>query len=416
MQMMRGDERSEDMRKEWNERAREDAHYYVAFGRREQSKDEFFATAADVLRDLRRELKRLPPADPRALRFLEIGCGPGRLMKPFATDCGEIHGVDVSDEMIARAKENLAGVAHAHVHTGTGATLDQFASESFDFVYSYAVFQHIPEREAVMSYLRETLRVLKPGALARLQLNGLPPTTRAYTTWEGVRIGAHEIREFARQHNVQLLALEGAGTQYMWTTIRKREAGAPLQRVRVRRVTNAHSSEPVAPAGGRFASLAIWAEGLGESVDLNTLPVRVAGREATPLYLGRPEYDGLRQLNVQLPPGLDTGVATVEVANGSGKVRIVPKPPAIPRWIAATDGVDLLSSVAMSGLAKLVVEELEGVFDVLVDGERVDAEIMTVDPVPPRVEINVPLARPGRRTIEIRAMGRTRLRTEMETA
>ncbi|MDX2178638.1 MAG: methyltransferase domain-containing protein [Bryobacteraceae bacterium] len=404
------------MRDQWNERAREDAHYYVAFGRRDQSKEEFFATAADVLRDLRRELKRLPPADPRALRFLEIGCGPGRLMKPLASECGEIHGIDVSDEMIVRAKENLAGIAHAHAHVGTGATLDQFASESFDFVYSYAVFQHMPEREAVLSYLRETLRVLKPGAIARLQINGLPPTAKAFTTWEGVRFEALEIREFARQHNVQLLALEGAGTQYMWTTIRKREAGSPLQRVRVRRVTNAYSSEPVAPTSGRFSSIAIWVDGLGESVDLNTLPVRVNGREATPLYLGRPEYDGLRQLNVQLPPALETGVATVEVANGSGKVRIVPKPPAIPRWIAATDGVDLLSSVVRSGSAKLVVEELEGVFDVLVDGARTETETMTVDPIPPRVEINVPIAGGGRRTIEIIGQGRVRLRREMETA
>ena len=35
------------MRADWNERAREDANYYVAFGRREQDDDEFFATAAD---------------------------------------------------------------------------------------------------------------------------------------------------------------------------------------------------------------------------------------------------------------------------------------------------------------------------------------------------------------------------------
>ena len=47
------------MRAEWNERAREDAHYFVAFGRREQDDDEFFATATDVVRELEAELKRL---------------------------------------------------------------------------------------------------------------------------------------------------------------------------------------------------------------------------------------------------------------------------------------------------------------------------------------------------------------------
>jgi ubiquinone/menaquinone biosynthesis C-methylase UbiE len=34
-----------------------------------------------------------------------------------------------------------------------------FADESFDFVYSYAVFQHIPSRDVVMSILREAKRV-----------------------------------------------------------------------------------------------------------------------------------------------------------------------------------------------------------------------------------------------------------------
>ncbi len=38
----------ERMRAEWNERAREDAHYFVAFGRRDQDDEEFFATAADL--------------------------------------------------------------------------------------------------------------------------------------------------------------------------------------------------------------------------------------------------------------------------------------------------------------------------------------------------------------------------------
>ena len=73
------------MRQDWNDRAREDPHYYVAFGRREQDDAEFLATAADVVRAMRGELKRLrPPGHPPSqdLKALEIGCGPGRLMLP----------------------------------------------------------------------------------------------------------------------------------------------------------------------------------------------------------------------------------------------------------------------------------------------------------------------------------------------
>src|SRR5271169_2223132 len=164
---------SERMRADWNERAREDAHYYVAFGGRDQGEAEFLATATDVLRSLEAQLKRLPAkANRRAWRALEIGCGPGRLIKPLSRHFGEIHGVDVSDEMIRLARERLAGISHAHVHATNGSSLAQFADDSFEFVYSYAVFQHIPSRDVVIEYVREIRRVLKPGGVFHGQFNG----------------------------------------------------------------------------------------------------------------------------------------------------------------------------------------------------------------------------------------------------
>ena len=72
-------------------------------------------------------------------------------------------GVDVSPTMVALARENLAATAGARVELSNGSDLRQFASESIDFCYSYAVFQHIPERAIVLSYMREACRVLKPG-------------------------------------------------------------------------------------------------------------------------------------------------------------------------------------------------------------------------------------------------------------
>ncbi len=163
------------MRADWNERAREDANYYVAFGRRDQDDSEFFATAADVIRDLEGELKRLPAEKPvAARRALEIGCGPGRLMRPMSRHFGEIHGVDISDEMISQARAKLHDIPHAHTHHASGSDLALFPSDHFDFVYSYAVFQHIPSAAVVFSYLREIVRVLRPGGIARLQINGLP--------------------------------------------------------------------------------------------------------------------------------------------------------------------------------------------------------------------------------------------------
>jgi len=147
------------MRADWNERAAEDAYYYVAFGRREQEDEEFFATAGDVIRNLTGELKRLRARE----AALEIGCGPGRLMRPMSRFFGEVHGIDVSDEMIRLARERLRDVTNAYPRHGSGSDLSMYPDGRFDFVYSYAVFQHIPSRDVVMNYLREARRVLKPG-------------------------------------------------------------------------------------------------------------------------------------------------------------------------------------------------------------------------------------------------------------
>ncbi|MFN7543599.1 MAG: class I SAM-dependent methyltransferase [Acidobacteriota bacterium] len=408
---------AEQMREDWNRRAREDAHYYVAFGRHEQDEQEFLATAGDVLRGLEREMKRgLPGERARARRALEIGCGPGRLLKPMAEKFGEIHGVDVSDEMIGLARRRLTEIPHAHAHVGSGADLRQFADESFDFIYSYAVFQHIPSKDVVLSYLREAARVLKPGGLLRFQANNLEAARTAAATWHGCSLEPEDVREYARANGLRLLALEAIGTQYMWVTTRKpggeREGEGEI---RIRRITNSESSEPVAPNRGRYAAVSLWLEGAGEDTDLLRLQLFVGGAEARLTYLGGAEMDGLRQLNAVLPEGLEVGLRPVELKL-DGKIvatatfRIIPAPPAVPRLVEAVDGMDYLSGTRIvSGSVKLFVEELfePETLRASLDGAPArDYSILCTDPMPPRHEINFRLpegARPGPGRLRIEA-------------
>jgi len=400
---------SQRMREDWNERARDDAYYYVAFGRKGQQDDEFFATAADVVRGLEAELKRLPAADSGSRRALEIGCGPGRLMRPMSRNFGEIHGVDVSDEMVRLAAEKLKDVPHAFPTHTDGAGLALYRDEFFDFVYSYAVFQHIPSRDVVFSYLTEARRVLKPGGILRCQINGLPPTAKQYTTWEGVRISAAEVAEFASSHDFQLLALEGAETQYMWVTLRKQPAGwfdalarnPPKASARIRNIVNAHSGEPVAPARGRFACLSIWIEELPNDCDLNQVNIEVDGEQAAPIYIGPPVYDGLRQLNALMPADVRTGLVPVDVRWFGERlcetawVRVTPPGPAVPRLTALSDGVNLLSGTTISSRSvKLFFEELAAPerLEVRIDGAAIpDLDLFCTDPVNERFEINFQL-------------------------
>jgi SAM-dependent methyltransferase len=417
------------MREDWNARAREDAYYYVAFGGREQSDDDFTATASSVAAGIERELRRLPPvSNPRTRRALEIGCGPGRLMKPLARNFGEIHGVDVSDEMVRLARLRLRDISHAHVHATSGATLPLFADESFDLIYSYAVFQHIPSRDVVFSYLREAQRVLKPRGIFCAQFNGLPETSPHYDTWSGVRLSAQDLIGFAREHDFQMLALEGAGTQYMWTTWRKREPGwreqarasSEAARARIRRVTNAHNSEPVVPAGGPFASISVWTECLPEDVDLIDMEALVDGNCARATYIGPPDASGLRQLNAILPPLEATGLLPAELRwfgrllAGPAILRVIPPGPLAPRLVSVSDGINLMSGLRIeTRCVKATFEEIgdPAQIQATVDGEPAQGlEWFCTDPLPRRYEVNFKLpdtVGPGRRELRMN-IGRRR--------
>ncbi len=395
------------MRADWNERAREDAHYYVAFGRREQSEDDFYATAAEVVHGLEWEMRHLAPfGNPRARRALEIGCGPGRLLKPMSRHFGEIHGVDVSDEMIRIARERLRDIPHAHPHSSDGSSLAQFADSSFDFVYSYAVFQHIPSRDVVLEYCREAHRVMKPGAILRAQFNGLPRTFPVYDTWSGVRFGAQDLIDFTREHDFQLLSLDGVDTQYMWTTWRKREPGwrgqiRPEGRARVRRITNALNSEPVAPARGRYASVTLWVVDLPFDAALDDLEVLVGGQAARLTYIGPPDESRLQQVNAILPALESTGLLPVEL-RWMGRMiapveflRVIPPGPQVPRISAVTDGINLTSGARIeTRTVKVAAEEVADAakFAAEVDGYPVvDLESFCTDPQAARYEVNFKL-------------------------
>jgi SAM-dependent methyltransferase len=420
------------MRADWNERAREDANYYVAFGRRDQDDSEFLSTAADVIRDLEGELKRLPVNVPISTRrALEIGCGPGRLMRPMSRHFSEIHGIDVSDEMIAQARHKLSDIPGAHAHHAGGSDLAQFPSGHFDFVYSYAVFQHIPGAEVVFSYLRETIRVLKPGGFARLQINGLPKTARAYTTWEGVRIGAAEIRRFTRDHDVRLLSLTGVDTQYMWTSWQKPplpEQRAVSPTCRIRHVVNAFSGEQAVPSSGRLACATLQIENLPPACDLNSLEAFVDEVPGVACYIG-PPVNGLSQFNVFLPAGVRTGLVPVRVEwNGRALcpeaiIRVIPAGPAVPRLVSVSDGVNLLSTRRIaSGTVKATIEEVESIanFNATVDGLPV-REIATfrTDPLASRYEVNFQLpeeSAPGAHILQINLGSRTLTQLAIEVS
>ena len=421
------------MREDWNQRASEDAYYYVAFGRRDQDDDEFFSTAAEIVKGFIWDLKRVRGRD----AALEIGCGPGRLMRPLSKYFTEIHGVDVSDEMIRLAKERLRNTPNAYPHVTVGSDLAEFTDDKFDFVYSYAVFQHIPSREVVFNYLREARRVLKPGGILRCQMNGLPPHAKQYDTWSGVRIAPEEITRFTLDNDLQLLVLEQIWTQYMWITCRKRPAGwmqslagrkvAPGSAIRS--ITNAFTGEAVAPSSGPLAALSLWVDRLPDECGLHHLSVTADGRACGLTYIGEPGGDGIVQVNVTLPQGIRTGMVPVDL-RWLGQplcepawVRIMPPGPAVPRFATITDGINLLSGTKIvTRSVKVTMLEVADAseFDATIDGVRgLDIDSFCADPLSQRYEFNFRLPDnigPGSHQVVVKLGRRTFAPREIEVA
>ena len=220
------------MRSDWDRRARENAQHFIACGHSES--DEVFWASG------RRDLDQLILPDvilDTSARALEIGCGMGRILAPLSERIEKAFGVDISAEMIARARQGLAGRGNVEVFVTRGR-LDHLDDASLDFVYSFIVFQHIPTKKAVTLYLREAARVLKGNGVFRFQVDGRArPKTSAADTWLGVWYDPHELKRELARYGFSVADLWGEGTHYLWVTaVRKSHPGRPdSSAVRLRR-------------------------------------------------------------------------------------------------------------------------------------------------------------------------------------
>ena len=209
----------EKMRRDWDERARENARYYVNTARENWTDEEFFQSgertvAEEISTDMINICQGKNPAE---MKVLEIGCGAGRVTRALARQFGEVHAVDVSGEMIAQAKQALINQPNAHVYQNNGMDLSVIPDGQFDFAFSTIVFQHIPSRDVIHNYVKEVARLLKPGALFKFQVQGDNTlNTTADDTWLGVPFSDEQAVEMAGQCGFEPRHRHGAGQQYFW--------------------------------------------------------------------------------------------------------------------------------------------------------------------------------------------------------
>jgi SAM-dependent methyltransferase len=316
-------------------------------------------------------------------------------MLPISQLLGEIHGIDVSDEMISLAREHFRDVPSAHLHYGSGSDLAPFSSEFFDLVYSFAVFQHIPSTAVVTRYLEESARVLKPGGVLCCQLRGAasPASTTAgeSETWVGCVYPASDAIALCRRIGLNLLQITGASTQYMWVVARKPLAArAPLISVDdavLKAVTPTDNPYGVISPTGLGAAFHCWLEGFPELTSLDDIEVTLGGSPADCCYISDHLGRGGFQLNVLVPPGTECGSHPIRLWWHSRAVReeqivlVSEYPKGMPAIEEVIDGVDLLTEfVTTSGSLKVF---LRGIPDATQVSISIDSQ--PVETVAPRL-------------------------------
>jgi SAM-dependent methyltransferase len=214
----------ERLSEDWNELAEEDALWAVLAEPGKQGRrwdvQEFLATGEREVAEVLASAKKLRLPEGRG-KALDFGCGVGRLTRALSPHFDECVGVDISKEMVERARELNADRPTCEFVVNVAPQLSRFENASFDFVYSSKVLQHMPSGKLASEYVAEFVRVTKPGGLVVFQLwthipwrNRLQPRRRAYGLLRALRLPQRVLNRFG-------LTPMGRGISVPEATIRK---------------------------------------------------------------------------------------------------------------------------------------------------------------------------------------------------
>jgi ubiquinone/menaquinone biosynthesis C-methylase UbiE len=174
--------------------------------------ERFFATGDEQIEKTMKVAAELGlPQSHRSV--LDFGCGVGRLSRALSRHFDRYTGVDISPEMIARARE-LSGDAEERTFVANEAPdLSRFDDGQFDMVVSFLVLQHIADRDQIRAYLAEFARVLAPGGLIAFQIPSRLPLIyrigwrrRVYRVIRALGVSVERAQRL-RMHNMSMQAL-----------------------------------------------------------------------------------------------------------------------------------------------------------------------------------------------------------------
>ncbi len=157
------------LRAEWDRKAADDA-FAASCPDRTDWTPESFRASGDAL-FARRVATHLPafaeavgvPAG--QFRVLDFGCGAGRLVSATRAACGEVHAVDVSPKMLARAHETAGGLSNCRFALSDGLTLQCVNRQTYHLALCIDVLGHQPSDAFVRYLLGQFQDKLVPGGV-----------------------------------------------------------------------------------------------------------------------------------------------------------------------------------------------------------------------------------------------------------
>jgi SAM-dependent methyltransferase len=243
---MRG--RDEDMRRYWDARAREDAFFFVDSRQPYRSPDtDRFWAVEDAMNSL---LGGLGVELRRTDTVLEIGCGLGRITRVLGDRARRVIALDISQEMLARARRHNPGLHNVQWLLGDGVSLAGVPDGTIDACVSVVVLQHMPDPSLTLGYVREVGRTLRPDGWAVLQvsndlrghrrrvglrhrvkaLTGRAPRGLTHSAWIGSAVGLDALRGGAQDGGMDVEAVSGEGSVFCQVLLRKRSDDPPRPR------------------------------------------------------------------------------------------------------------------------------------------------------------------------------------------
>jgi ubiquinone/menaquinone biosynthesis C-methylase UbiE len=231
----------------WDERARENAFFFVdnRLAYDDPNVQRFWERGES---DLDRVLVEMDVAIGPGDTIVEVGCGVGRLTRVLATRAARVVALDVSEEMLMRAREHNPELHNVEWLRGDGTSLAGVPDASADAFISLLVFQHIPDPAITLGYIREIGRVLKPegwaiiqfsndpsihqprGAIERLRARvkgvlGRAPRGQDHPAWLGSAVGLPDFEQAAEASGLRVEEVLRPGSLFCTVRLTRRADG-----------------------------------------------------------------------------------------------------------------------------------------------------------------------------------------------